>query len=220
MQPYFLPYMGYWQLINSVDKFIIFDDVNFIKKGWIHKNFVSHNGRKQQINLCIEKASINRKINEHRLSNEHNWRDKLYSQIRHSSTRRDLFDEYQEMIESIIFHKDYKLNDYLHYSISRICQLLEIKTQIIPSTSAYSNDHLNGQERILDICKKEEANEYLNLPGGQSLYDSERFARESIKLSFAKTNEGFSIIDDLLSKEKDQLIRELNSITIHHDRVK
>jgi hypothetical protein len=206
MQPYFLPYMGYWQLINSV--------------GWIHKNFVSHNGRKQQINLCIEKASINRKINEHRLSNEHNWRDKLYSQIRHSSTRRDLFDEYQEMIESIIFHKDYKLNDYLHYSISRICQLLEIKTQIIPSTSAYSNDHLNGQERILDICKKEEANEYLNLPGGQSLYDSERFARESIKLSFAKTNEGFSIIDDLLSKEKDQLIRELNSITIHHDRVK
>ncbi|MEC8044362.1 MAG: WbqC family protein [Verrucomicrobiota bacterium] len=220
MQPYFLPYMGYWQLIKSVDKFIIFDDVNYIKRGWIHRNFVSTNGQKQQINLCIEKASINRKIDEHRLSNEPKWRDRLYSQIRHSSTRKDLFVEYQELIESIVFHKTYNLNDYLHYSISRICQLLEIKTQILPSTSAYQNDNLRGQERILDICRKENASEYVNLPGGRSFYDSESFARESIKLSFVKTKEGLSIIDDLLNKEKNQVIIELNSITIDHDRIK
>lgn len=220
MQPYFLPYMGYWQLIKSVDKFIIFDDVNFIKRGWIHKNFVSTNGQKQQINLCIEKASINRKIDEHRLSNEPKWRDRLFSQIRHSSTRKDLFDEYQEIIKSIIFRKDYKLNDYLHYSISRICELLEIKTQIIPSSSVYLNGHLKGQERILDICRKENASEYINLPGGRSFYHRKRFAEESIKLSFVETKDRFSIINDLLSKEKNQLINELNLITIEHDRFK
>tara|TARA_Y100001934_G_scaffold47574_2_gene57806 strand:- start:13262 stop:13942 length:681 start_codon:yes stop_codon:yes gene_type:complete len=220
MQPYFLPYLGYWQLIQSVDKFIIFDDVNFIRKGWIHKNFISLGGRKHQINICLKKASINKRINEHKISEDHGWKETLFAQIRHSRTKKCLFSEHKETIGRIIFHQHDSLNVYLLNSISIICDLLDIETEIVVSSAAYENDHLKGEERIIDICKKENATEYVNLPGGKAFYSLENFDSESIKLSFLTTAPGLSIVDNLLNVEREEIIQSLKSIKLVNDNTR
>ena len=64
MQPYLFPYIGYWQLIHAVDTFVIFDDVNYIKKGYINRNNILVNGQKQTFTLELMSASQNKLIND------------------------------------------------------------------------------------------------------------------------------------------------------------
>lgn len=188
MQPYFFPYIGYWQLINSVDKFVIYDDVNFIKRGWINRNRILVNGEAKFINLKMNKASQNKLINEIELLIDPIYNKKLLKTIEYSYKKAPYYGEVFPVIESIIMQKEKNLARYLEFSIRKICEYLLISTELIISSSINKNNDLKGQDKILEICKILGADEYYNAIGGKELYSYEDFVFQGINLKFLKTD--------------------------------
>lgn len=186
MQPYFFPYLGYWQLLNAVDKFVVLDDVNYINSGWINRNRILINSAPSFVTIPLQKASQNVHICDLTIHNERLWRNKVLRSIELAYHRAPFFVSVFPQIESIIKSPIENLGDYLLSQLKMVAALLGIKTDIIPTSRVYKNDFLSGEERIIDITKKESADTYLNLESGQSLYNIETFNNASIKLEFLK----------------------------------
>ena len=187
MQPYFFPYLGYWQLINAVDCFVIYDDVFYTKNGWINRNRILVNDKPFYMTVPLEKASQNRRICDLKTVSTPFWRHKLTKTIRNTYQKSTCFSESFPVIEQIILHETNDLADYLFYQLTTLNSFLGITTKIIRSSRCYNNEDLKGQNRILDICKREQATGYINPKGGQALYDRDSFRIASIDLNFIVT---------------------------------
>lgn len=188
MQPYFVPYLGYLQLIHAVDRFVILDDVNFINKGWINRNRILINGQDKLVTLPLVKASQNRLINAIQIADYEDWRSKLLRTITLAYKRAPYFNETLPLIERIVSYENNQLSAFLYHSLLMLMQHLHIETEIIPSASIFNNGELKGSDRILDICMREQAQEYINPQGGTSLYSTSHFAEHKIKLHFLHSN--------------------------------
>lgn len=188
MQPYIFPYLGYFQLIASVDEFVVYDDVNFIKKGWIHRNNILINGQSSQFNIPLIQASQNKKINEIEVANDTLWQAKLLKSIEQAYKKAPFFYETFDLISKIINHPQINLAQFITYSLKEICQYLALKTKIIESSSVFGNESLKAQNRIIDICQRLNATHYINAIGGKELYDFESFMHQNIQLKFIKSN--------------------------------
>lgn len=189
MQPYFLPYIGYWQLLNAVDKYVIYDDVNFIKGGWINRNRMLINGDAKLFNIQMKGASPNKLINEIEVSNNTVWKKKLLKTIENSYRKAPFYTDVFPIIEEIINYDECNLAKYLANSIKKVCNYLNIETELIVSSTLYKDNSLKAQEKVIEICKELKATEYYNAIGGQELYSYEDFKDVDIKLSFLKSNE-------------------------------
>lgn len=187
MQPYFFPYIGYWQLISVVDKYVIYDDVNYINKSWINRNFILINGEAIRINLFLKGASQNKKINEIEILDDKFYKDKFLKTIKNSYNKAPYFSEVFPIIQKIIYNKEKKLSLYLKYLIEEICSYLLIDTELLLSSELNKNNQLKGQEKILEICRVIGADTYYNAIGGQDLYSYEEFEKRNIKLRFLKS---------------------------------
>ena len=187
MQPYFFPYIGYWQLINAVDKFVIYDDVNFIKGGWINRNKILVNGQARYINLQMHKASPNKLINEIEVLGNKVYNKKLLKTIESSYRKAPYYSEVYPLIENIIKQDENNMSKYLINSIREICKYLEINTQILVSSEIEKNNNLRGQDKIIEICKILGANQYINAIGGIELYSRKDFESNGILLNFLRT---------------------------------
>jgi hypothetical protein len=184
MQPYFFPYLGYFQLINAVDKFVIYDDVNYINKGWINRNNILVNGKAHMIQVPLIGASQNRLINEIEILDDEKWKIKLLRTIRQSYSQAPFFVPVFAMIEAVINSEKKKISELNAEGIIAVCKYLDINTEIVSSSVRYDNKHLKGQDRILDICVKEKATTYINPSGGKELYDRETFLHKGVDLQF------------------------------------
>ncbi|WP_286233235.1 WbqC family protein [Thalassotalea sediminis] len=184
MQPYFLPYIGYFQLLNLVDKFVFYDDVNFINRGWINRNNMLVNGQEHLFTIPLVKASQNKLIKNIEINNCSDWRSKTLKTIRLSYSKAPNFDSVYPIFESIFNFQTNSLPDFILNANLRLIAFLSIDTEIIQSSSHYLNNGLKGQERILDICIKEQATMYVNPPGGKALYEQNEFVRRGIELKF------------------------------------
>ena len=187
MQPYFLPYIGYWQLMNAVDKYVIYDDVNFIKGGWINRNRILMNGEGKMINLQMHNASSNKLINEVDVLANPIYNKKLLKTIESCYKKAPQYLNAFPIIENIITQDKVGLAEYLEYSIRQICTYLSIDTEIIVSSTINKNNDLRGQTKVIEIAKVLGADEYFNAIGGQELYSYEDFDNQGIKLRFLKT---------------------------------
>lgn len=217
MQPYFMPYIGYWQLLNAVDEYVIYDDVNFIKGGWINRNRILLNGEPQMINVPMIGASSNKLINEVGVNPDQNIRNKTLRMIVAAYSKAPYFKDVYPMLENIINHDSQNLADYVAYSIVKVCEYLRIDTKILLSSSLNKDCSLRAQEKVISICSLLEATDYYNAIGGQELYDFESFKKAGIDLSFVKTNfqaykqfnnqfvGGLSIIDVLMFNSVDEV---------------
>lgn len=185
MQPYFLPYIGYFQLIKAVDKYIIYDDVNFIKGGWINRNNILVNGNKYRFNLLLNGASSNKLINEISVNLD---QSKLLKTIAISYKKATYFETVFPIICHILAHRDRSLARFIGNSIIEICNYLNIETEIIYSSSFDKNNELKGSDKILNICKLQKSNCYINAIGGQTLYSRDDFKNEGIDLKFLQSN--------------------------------
>ncbi|WP_083336797.1 WbqC family protein [Polaromonas sp. JS666] len=188
MQPYFFPYLGYWQLISAVDKFVIYDDVNYIKSGWINRNRILVNAEPTYITVPLERASPYKTIAETNVDGSGRWRGKLAKMVALSYGRAPFFSEVFPSIENLIRHETPSLSAYLAHQISTLAGLLDIDTEFALSSASYDNRHLSGQDRVLDICETEEAGTYVNAIGGKAIYDPAAFARRGIDLRFISTS--------------------------------
>jgi len=187
MQPYIFPYIGYFQLINAVDKFIIYDDVNFINKGWINRNNILVSGQSHLFTIPLKDASQNKLINEVALLKGEPWQKKFLKTLQQSYQKAPYFQKVFVLIEEIVNLDVQTIYELTFQALKRTCEYMEITTEIVPSSTIYQNTHLKGPERILDICKQEKASHYINPIGGMELYDKEKFEEEGIKLDFIKS---------------------------------
>ena len=185
MQPYILPYVGYFQLINSVDTFMLFDDVAYINKGWVNRNRMLINGQPNYFVFPIEAASQNKTIDSLSFTND-KWREKLEKTVLMSYKKAPHFEETFELFKSILWFDDLNVSAYLHNSIRLVCERLEITTKLIASTKVFENQEMKGQDRIIDICVKSGVKTYINPPGGMELYEKSRFDEKGIELLFLK----------------------------------
>lgn len=184
MQPYFFPYMGYWKLIYSVDKFIIFDDVNYINKGYINRNKIINREKEKFITLKIKNRSQNKKINELELFDNN---INIFNDIKQSYIKSKNFNKYKDVIYSMICNEEKLLSLYLKKQIEAMVEILKIKTEILISSDY--NLGVLGKNKIYELCTYFKADEYINPIGGSNLYDPIKFEEKGIKLKFIQSKE-------------------------------
>lgn len=220
MQPYLFPYIGYWQLINAVDEFVVFDDVNYIKKGWINRNNILFNKQKKMITLPVEKSSQNKLINE--LYIVESKKNEFLGLISNAYSKAPFFETVFPLLSEIIAYKENNLSLYITNSIKMICKYIDIQTSFSVSSEIEKDNKLKGEEKIIEICKKKDSTHYINLIGGQNLYKNENFIENNIELKFIKSfdvkykqfnNEfepNLSIIDIMMFNSSDEIKELLN----------
>jgi hypothetical protein len=187
MQPYFLPYIGYFQLLNVVDKYVIYDNIQYTKKGWINRNRILQNGKDLMITIPLEKDSDYLDVKDRCLSVSFD-KKKLLNQIRESYRKAPYFEQVIPLIEGIVNYDDDNLFHYIDNSVREVCSYLDIKTEIIISSSLDIDHSLKGQDKVIAICKELKATDYYNAIGGQELYSPEEFKKENINLYFISCN--------------------------------
>lgn len=189
MQPYIFPYLGYFQLINSVDKFVIYDDVNYIRQGWINRNRILVNNKPYMFSIPVDDTSSFRKIKDITISirNYTIWREKFFKTLKFNYSKAPYYDFAYNILNDVFITKPIYLMDIVVPSILKIVETLDITTQIIRSPSKYNNNQLHKEFRLYDICKKENTNIYINAIGGQSIYNKLSFAEHNIELKFIKS---------------------------------
>lgn len=180
MQPYLFPYLGYFQLIGAVDAFVVYDDVNYIKGGWINRNFILAQGGEQLITLPLQGASPNLLINQVGIGGQH----KILQSIRHSYGKAPHFEAVYPMLEDVFSQQEKNLARYLDYALRRICSYLGIAPQWHLSSELKKDNALRAQDKVLAICEELGASHYINVPGGKALYDAEAFSARGLQLSF------------------------------------
>jgi hypothetical protein len=183
MQPYFLPYIGYWQLIGAVDVFVVYDNIKYTKKGWINRNRFLLNGKEALFSLPLRKDSDFLDVNQRYLADSFH-REDLINRFREAYRKAPAFSDFMPVLEDIIRCPAANLFEYIRYSIDKICSYLELKTPVIVSSTIDCDHSLKSAERVQAICKALGADTYVNPPGGRELYNKEDFARHGMTLQF------------------------------------
>lgn len=186
MQPYFFPYIGYFQLLAAVDQFVVYDNIKYTKKGWIARNRMLQNGRDEMFSLPLKKASDTLDVRERELSVGFK-RDKLLNQIRGSYLRAPYFSQTFPLIERIVRHDDLNLFRFLYHCLVETCDHLGISTKLIISSDIAIDHSLKSQEKVLAICAAVGADVYINAIGGIELYARDDFSRRGIELKFIRS---------------------------------
>jgi hypothetical protein len=227
MQPYLFPYLGYFQLVGSVDLFVLSDDLQYINKGWINRNRVLINGEARYIGFPLKKASHLAKINERRFADDFPYHmEKMLKSIEHAYGRAQHFEDVYPLIEEIITFRETNLAKYAEHSIRRICRYLGIATAILISSELQVSRDLDGQYRVIETVKRLSGDTYINPIGGVELYDYAHFRRNGITLKFHRMNDiryrqfgrgfvpGLSIIDVLMFNSIPSVTSLLSSYTL------
>jgi len=213
MQPYFLPYIGYWQLIKDVDSFIILDDVNFIKKGWINRNKILAGEKEHWITLPLEKASKNKVIREINICDSQMWLPKMRRKIDYIYNSSMYYKKNIGLINNIFDFKEKSLVPFIENSIILLCEYLGIGFSYKRSSLIDPKTKSSGQQRIIDICKIINAHTYVNPIGGLNLYNQSNFIQEDIKLKFISSLNvyKYSILHWILTKSQNSIKDAINN---------
>lgn len=227
MQPYIFPYIGYFQLMNAVDEFVIYDNIKFTKKGWINRNRILVNGADSFITLPLKKDSDYLDVKDRYLADV--WveeRKKLSNKIKAAYLKAPYFDLAFPVIEKAILYNENNLFKFIFNSLNVIKNFLEIQTSLVISSTIPIDHHLKSEKKVIEICKAKTADIYLNPIGGTALYSIENFKHDGIDFRFLKTNEimysqfknefvpSLSIIDVMMFNSKSDINFFLNSYTL------
>jgi hypothetical protein len=186
MQPYFFPYIGYFQLIAAVDLFIVYDNIKYTKKGWINRNRILLNGKDAMISLPLKRDSDYRDVRARELAANFN-RDKVLNQICAAYRRAPYFAQTFPVVEQVMRHEDPNLFRFLRHSIARTCEHLGISTEIRTSSDIAIDHDLKNQDKVLALCAAVGASTYVNAIGGIELYSNDTFRDHGIDLKFIRS---------------------------------
>ncbi len=227
MQPYFLPYIGYFQLINVVDQFVVYDNIQFTKKGWFHRNRILVNGTDKMFSIPLKKDSDYLDVAQRELADSfYKESNKTIRTIEASYRKAPYYKEVMPLVEKCFQRSSGNLFRFIHTSLTLLTQFLEIGTEIIISSSIDIDHTLKSQDKVLAICKSLDADTYINAIGGKDLYTAEAFRNEGIELRFIKTKpieykqfdnefvQWLSIIDVMMFNSKERIVNMLNLFTL------
>jgi hypothetical protein len=218
MQPYFFPYLGYFQLLHAADRFVFYDDVAYIKGGWINRNRLLARREPQYFSVPILDASSFRPICETRFdaANER-WKHKMMSTFAQSYADAPFRGPTLELIERVLGSPGDLIGDLARASVAAVLDHVGVRRDVVPTSSVYGNAVLKGQARVIDVCIREGATDYLNTPGGRSLYAARDFREAGVALWFlvpslppypqrgAEFHPGLSILDALMWCPREQV---------------
>jgi len=186
MQPYYLPYIGYWQLMGAVDRFVVYDNIKYTKKGWINRNRLLLNGDAATFSLPLAQGSDSLNVDQRELAASFERR-KLLNQFIGVYRKAPQFEAVLPLLESLVLHPAQNLFDYLWHSIQALRDHLGLKTELLRSSSiAIDHDGLKAQDKVIALCEALGASTYVNAIGGTELYDRAAFAARGIELRFHK----------------------------------
>ncbi len=228
MQPYIFPYIGYFQLMHEVDKFILYDDVDFINRGWINRNNILVNKKATLFTIPLVKASQNKAINTIEVLQEAKWKSKMLKTIALAYKKAPFFSPVSDLIEEVITPDYSSIAGMVEASIRKTVEYLNLSVDIQSTSSIYQNQHLKAAERILDICHQEGATTYINPIGGQDLYQKDHFEAnggtlnflKAVPLPYAQGKHDFvpylSIIDLMMHLEPEEILsQQIPSFELH-----
>lgn len=216
MQPYFMPYLGYFQLMNAVDKFVIYDDIQFTKKGWINRNRICLNGKSNIFSIPLKKDSDYLNINQRCLADETDAAiQKILRQIKNAYAKAPYFKNVFPLFERIFLNRQKNLFHFIYASILIVREYLAITCELIISSELKIDNSFKGQDKVIEICKVLGAVQYFNPIGGIELYDKAFFKSNGINLYFLEMNAveyntidqfipSLSIIDVLMFNSKEE----------------
>lgn len=220
MQPYFFPYLGYFQLIYVVDTFVVYDNIEYTKKGWINRNRYLCNGSAKYFTIPIAKDSDYLMVCQRKIADSFNRRQ-LKNQIQMAYKKAPFFSDVFPLFCDCVDNPNENLFEFIHYSLINLLAYMDIKTNIVISSSLDIDYKLKGKEKVMEICRKFSATTYINPIGGLSLYDKTEFKQERVELNFIRMNDniyypqfqndfisGLSILDVLMFNSKD-VVKEL-----------
>ena len=186
MQPYFFPYIGYFQLMAAVDMFIVYDNIKYTKKGWINRNRMLQNGKDVIFSLPLKGDSDTRDVRDRELATDFN-RESILNQFKSAYRRAPYFTETFPLVEQILRYQDTNLFRFLHHSIVKTCEHLGIATEIKISSSIAIDHGLKHLNKVVALCQATGASTYINAIGGMELYSRDSFLEKGIELKFIQS---------------------------------
>lgn len=186
MQPYFVPYIGYFQLIAAVDLFIVYDNIKYTKKGWINRNRFLCNGRDEMLSLPLKGDSDLLDIRDRRLAADFNG-SRLINQLAGAYRKAPYFEKAFPLVEEILRQKEENLFQFLYRSIVMVCEHIGIATEIRVSSDIPINHSLKNQDKVLALCESVGTHIYVNAIGGLDLYSKMDFLARNIELKFIRS---------------------------------
>ena len=220
MQPYFMPYLGYYQLIKAVDLYVVFDDVNYIKRGWSAQNNILINGQKYLFHIDVQNGSQNSLYCDVIIIDDF---VRLRKTIEMNYKRAPYFVQTVGVLDSIFSYFDKRFNYFVLHSFQQVLSYLGINTQLVLSSTIQNDRELKGKDKILDICRILNADVYINAIGGQELYDKEDFKKEGIELRFLRPQlmtypqfskefvPSLSMIDVMMFNSVEEIVKMLDN---------
>lgn len=213
MQPYFIPYAGYFRLFSATDLFVIYDCVQFPRRGWLHRNrLITQSGEEDWITLPIKKAP----------------RDTtMIKDLQFAADAKEYWDEETRRFKVLADKKQHALKkevlalsgtplQYIVNTLKMACESLGVPFNVVYSSKLKLPQDLKGQDRILAICKHYEANEYVNSPGGRELYNHDDFKKKNIELRFLSNYQGnkISIMERIMKEDAKEIKKEIDANSI------
>lgn len=226
MQPYFFPYIGYFQLLNMVDKYVVYDTAKFANNKWGFRNRILINGAPGYFRINILKASQNKQFNEIRVSNAPEAKKKNIHMLECSYKKAPHYSEVMPILEKFLTADYDNLSECNVASNKLICDYLGIKTEILLYSELNCDSELKRQYRIYDVCRNLGYDEYVNSIGGTELYDFDEFRENGIELAFLKPDDirypqfggefvpNLSIIDVMMFNSVPEIQDILNRYTL------
>ena len=229
MQPYFFPYIGYFQLINLVDRFVLFDDVQYIRHGWINRNRILKPVEGEQyIILPLAEHKRDTLIKDIKAVGGHDWKTKILRQIEHYKKKAPYYPKILELLTDCFDTTETNVTLLNGYFIKKIFGYLDLSAELcVSSAMNFDYSHVNDAgEWALRISEQCGASEYINPPGGIDLFDADKFRQSNVKLKFIHPElkaynqrrntfePGLSIIDVLMFNDVAETRAMLNNYTL------
>ena len=226
MQPYFFPYIGYFQLLNMVDKYVVYDTAMFSNNKWGFRNRILINGNPGFFRIKTLKASQHKQFNEIKVSDDMEVKKRNILTLEHSYAKAPHYSEVMPVLEKFMMADYDNLSEYNVASNRLICDYLGIETEILLFSELDYDEEQKRQYRIFDVCRILGGNEYINAIGGTELYDFDEFRENGIELAFLKTDDirypqfggefvpNLSIIDVMMFNSVPEIQDMLNQYTL------
>jgi len=218
MQPYFFPYIGYFQTIKNCDVYVNLDHVSFKKSGYMTKNVIKDNNI---VNVEISNASSYKKCVDTYVLFKDNYFRKFKNKLYHLYSKNENHEMImEEIINPIFIPQENTISQFNLNIIKKVCNYLDIKTKIIDSSCGITDK--KKELGVIEIVKHFNGNEYLNSIGGKNLYSFDNFKKNNINLIFIQSknldfsNPYISILDLLFTQKKELILSNLNKFDLIH----
>jgi hypothetical protein len=228
MQPYLFPYLGYFQLIHAVDVFVILDDVQYIKGGWINRNQILLRRGPTMFTFAVKKAPHTERIN-HRYYDDERFElitQRFLNTVEGAYKKSPHFSDIYRLLSEICAYPNLNVADFNTNSLRNLCNYMDIDTEFVVASHLRKNDDLRSQDAVIEINRVLHSDCYINSIGGRQLYSKELFQQHGITLKFIEMDTieyaqfgttfapSLSIIDVLMFNSKEKVRELLDSYTL------